>query len=268
MGVGGLLALLALGGCGERLECDAPGQVITRAEGDALTCGDTDLVVGWMEVLAGRTAERSRSKMRNAVRSRYRADPVQTRAWLERVRARHDALVAQTGFDGAAARAAAVYDFTKGRGLVGLDDGAVRRVMDSVTMVWSSHDGDALALTESDIEAWILYGSLCREVQGGGVLRISVADRVSVYSMARERWRNGSRTDRIALASLGPVWSQVRDRWQGAGFETQQAWIQAAPLPPPMTASSLGYLEAILSGDLVGHAATLHGQLGPFTLER
>jgi len=263
-----LLTLLALGGCRERVQCDAPGQVVARAGDDALTCGDTDLLVGWMELVAGRTAQQQRSKMRAAVRDRYRADPVETRAWLERVRRRHDALVGQTGFDGAAARAAAVYDFEKGRGPVRPDDGAVRRLMDSVTAVWSTHDGDGLALTESDIEAWILYGSLCREVQGGGVLRISVADRVSVYSMALDRWRNGSRTDRIALASLGPVWSQVRDRWQVADFETQQAWIQSAPLPPPMTASSLGYLDAILSGDLIGHAATLHGQLGPFALER
>ena len=67
-----------------------------------------------------------------------------------------------------------------------------------------------------------------------------------------------------ALAAFGPIWPDVRDRWQGADYEKQQAWIQAAPRPPKLDASSLGYLEAVLEGDLTGHAKVLHAQLGPF----
>ena len=65
------------------------------------------------------------------------------------------------------------------------------------------------------------------------------------------------------MTSFGPVWQDVRDRWQAAPYEKQQAWIQAAPRPPRLNASSLAYIESVIEGDLQGHAATLHQHFGP-----
>jgi hypothetical protein len=266
MGLGSVAVLLWMLGCAPRATCDGAEQVLAEASGDTLTCGDADIVVQWTELLANRTAARERPLIRGAIRERFKADPVAARAWLDNVDAERQELRTLKSFEGAALRSEAVYRMSKGDGLVTSDDGTLWTSVEEAITVWAKHDEDRLALTESDIEGWINYGSLCREVQGGTTLRISVADRLDVYRIVRERWNNGTRAERIALAAMGPYWPAVRGRWQAASYDQQQAWIKAAPLPPPMTATSLGYMQAILEGDMVGHVATLHTQLGPLTM--
>ena len=84
--------------------------------------------------------------------------------------------------------------------------------------------------------------------------------------MVQERFVDASRADRIALSAVGPYWPAARDAWAMATYERQQGWIATAPLPPPMTATSLGYIGALIEGDLDGLASTLHEHLGPLPL--
>ena len=108
--------------------------------------------------------------------------------------------------------------------------------------------------------------SLCREVQGGTPLRISVADKVTTYRMVEEKFEATDTAQRLAMLSVGAFWGEVRRRWKGATYEEQQEWIQFAPLPPPMTATSLGYFEAVLETNAALMAESLHERLGPFEM--
>ena len=265
MTTGVFALMLWLVGCTNRVDCEDPQTVLVAGE-QPLTCADTQVVVEWTEILAARRAPRQRPLIHGAVQARYRADPAGTRAWLKEIRKERDTLTGLEQFDAAAIRAEAVYRMSKGTGLVTSDDGTLWTAVEEAITVWGSHDEDRLALTESDIEGWILYGSLCREVQGGTTLRISVADRLDVYRIIKERWDTGSRAERVALTAMGPFWPSVKQRWQQASYDEQQAWIKAAPLPPPMEATSLGYLSVILEGDVVGHVAGLHTEFGPLQM--
>lgn len=261
--------LVALLGCfGDRLVCESRDQVIAEADGDTLTCADADTLVDWIEVLAARPAAKQRAMATAGLRDRYKRDPVGTRAWLTSIDEQRRMITSEKEFDGAERRSEVLYALVKGQGLVTEADGTLWKAVDKAVSVWNVHDEDRLALAEADIETWILYGSLCRQVQGAGVLRISVADRVTVYATMGERWKHGTRTERIAMTALGPYWHSVKAKWDLAPYDKQQAWATNAPLPPPMTATSLGYLEAILEGDLIGHAASIHEVLGPLSMER
>lgn len=268
LGVAPLLVALLAGCFSDRVVCESREQILVDADGDALTCADADTVVDWIEVLAARPADKQRAMATAGLRDRYRADPAGTRAWLEQVDEQRKQITAEKDFTAAERRSEVLYAVVKGQGLVTPDDGSLWKAVDKAISVWNTHDEDRLALAEADIEAWILYGSLCRQVQGAGVLRISVADRVTVYNTVGERWKHGTRTERVALTALGPFWHSVKNKWNLASYETQQAWATNAPLPPAMTATSLGYLEAVLEGDLIGHAASIHEVLGPLSMER
>lgn len=262
-----LLGLLWSVGCGGGDPCPTSETVLVEGA-EALTCEDAEGVVSYAAVLAGRPATKQRRVILNAVKQRYSQDPVAGRKWLDQMSQDRNKLEGLTGFEAAGARARAVYQQHVGKGLVAKDDADLFGAIQAAVAVWSVHAGDGVALTESDIEGWILYGSLCREVQGASVLRISVADRLAVYAGIQERWDSGTPTDRISLTAMGPFWHEVIPKWQSASFEEQQSWASSAPLPPPMTATSLGYLGAIVEGDLVGHAAVLHSELGPLHLRR
>ena len=175
-------------------------------------------------------------------------------------------LEGQRGIDGAEKRASAIYDTVEGSGLITPEDGEIWSVVKFRISVWARDHEEKLALTEADIEGWIFYASLCREAQGGGTLRLSVADRQQLYKALQKRWEEGSRADLTALAAMGPFWPQVRRGWSGASYERQQAWISKAPLPPPMTASSVDYAGAVFREDLSRHVSVLHGEIGPFYL--
>jgi len=88
-----------------------------------------------------------------------------------------------------------------------------------------------------------------------------------VYRDLRVRFRQAEPADQIALVAIGPFWQGIAARWQAASYEQQQAWARAAPLPPPMTASSLVYAEAVFDLPLARSAATLHEHLGPLRLD-
>ncbi len=140
--------------------------------------------------------------------------------------------------------------------------GRVRQVVAQ----WTADDEERLSLSEVDIEGWILYGSLCREAQGAPVLKLSVADRVHVYRQLQERFQAAPREEQVAMVSLGAFWEPVRGAWSMATYKQQQGWIAAAPLPPAMTATSLGYATTLYEGDLTRHATVLHHHLGPLPL--
>ncbi|MEZ4238943.1 MAG: hypothetical protein R3F59_22885 [Myxococcota bacterium] len=267
---GAVLALIvSLWGCRSTPDCTDPSASVVEVDGRALQCEQANEVVDYIELLAGRRLlQGDRPAAMRALRDKFQADPEGTLAWIGQVKAAGAALAPQYGLHAAEARAEAVWTAQHGDGLVRPSDEALFKVQKRALGVWSHDDATKLAVTESDLEAWIHYASLCREAQGGGVLRISVADRVTVYKDLIARFDEGQRPNQIALASMGPVWLQVQDAWQSASYERQQRWIAAAPLPPPMTATSLGYAEAVFEGNLWQHASVLHDVLGPFLVGR
>ncbi len=267
--IAGLLALSGLLGCGPKVDCADPASPLAEVDGQVLTCAEGAEIVEWMQILGGRPlpARGDGELAQAAVAMGFVADPAATRGWMGAVRERGAALAVRTGLDAAEARSREVWLADRGEGLVGPDDGWLWNLQQRTLSVWTKDDEEQLALTESDLEGWIRYASLCREAQGGGVVRVSVADRVTVYQMLIDRFDAADRANQVALASLGPVWPQVVDAWAAAPYEQQQAWIAAAPLPPPMTATSLAYVGAVFEGDLVRHARALQEVLGPFSVD-
>jgi hypothetical protein len=259
-----MLVLSLVLGCNS-VECSSPDAVLVQEGALALTCGEADVAVEYIELLAGRSvASGETQRAYKAIASKFREDPGKTRSWLEQVRTTGASLGGSTGLAGAEARAERVWAADHGEDLITPADGDLWNVQSRALSVWAKDDGERVAMTESDLEAWIRYASLCREAQGAGVLRISVADRVTVYRDLIARFDEGDRMTQVALSSLGTAWPQVRDRWQSASYSVQQEWISQAPLPPPMTATSLGYAEAVFSSNLAQHAAVLQEVLGPF----
>ncbi len=240
------------------------------AEGDApLTCDDVRYVEAWVELLAGRPLQHSGERnLPGAMLRVHETDPAALRKVIDDAKAAGRALEPLSGREGAAARAAAVWAAHKEKGPIRPQYEELWNIQRDALSVWVWNDSDQLALTEADIEGWLNYASWCREVQNGGVLRISVADRVTGYRVLVDRFEGANREERLALSSLGPFWGQIRARWKAVPYEKQQAWIGRAPLPPPMTSTSLGYLQVIVDGSVVEHAASVHEVLGPFSLNR
>lgn len=259
-----VLSLLA---CGRSVDCADPSTVVARQDGQALTCERASTVGDYVEALAGRPlVSGDEGLVVAAVADRFEDDPAGTTAWIGSVRTALDDLRRRRGLELAEARSERVWAAEAGKDLVRPTDGDAWNVQDRALSVWTKDDEERLALTEADIEAWIRYASLCREVQGGEPLRVSVADRVTVYRILMDRFDTGDRATQVALSGLGPHWSAIKDAWQAAPYEVQRAWIAAAPLPPPMIATSKGYLETLVAGDLGRHVQVLDEQLGPFRL--
>lgn len=263
------LLLAALAGCSPAVDCSTTDNVLAEVDGRSLTCEEGADVVDWLEVLAGRPlpAQGDRELVLAEVAKRFRADPDAATAWLQRVRDDGGTLANAVGLEGAVARSHLVWLTDHGDGPIGPDDGKLWNLQQRALSVWTKDDGEQLAVTEADLEGWIRYASLCREAQGGGGLRISLSDRVTAYQTLIDRFGGADRATQIAMGSMGTVWPQVVDAWAVASYDRQQAWIAAAPLPPPMTASSLGYFEAVVQGDVVGHATQLQEWLGPFSVD-
>jgi hypothetical protein len=224
-------------------------------------------VTRYVQLLAGRpSTPRERTRAWTYVRNRWLDDPTSTTAWLTEIGDAVDALEGTKGVDAAESRSKEVYNFIEGNSHIGPDEGDLWAVAKFRISVWARQHEQKLALTESDIEGWIFYASLCREAQGGGNMRLSVSDRQHIYKSVQVRWDQGSRSELTAIVALGPFWSQARRGWKGASYERQQDWISRAPLPPPMTATSVAYAEAIIEGDVSRHVAVLHDAMGPFYL--
>lgn len=221
----------------------------------------------WIQLLAGRALTQGDVPVvHRAVADAWKADQTRTGPWLAEIGAARTALAARTDLAGAEARAAAVYAAAKVGSPIGPDHAELASVQKRALAVWTHHDGDRLALTEADFEGWIRYASLCREAQGASALRISVADRVAVYAMLTDRFSTATREERIAMSAIGGYWPQIREAWKRAPYDEQRSWIAAAPLPPPMTATSLGYVEALFRGDVAAHARIVIEHLGPFRI--
>ncbi|TNE85806.1 MAG: hypothetical protein EP330_24530 [Deltaproteobacteria bacterium] len=264
----GLLLVLALLGCGkEEPLCPDDAAILASADGQELSCGTADAANDYIRVLSARAVSKSdRERVYAALKARFEADASGTLADLAAARSEADGLAAAKGLDAAERRASLVYQAFKRQGpLMGTDD-VIVSTMARTAQLWASDDETQLAMTELDVEGWLKYASLCREVQGGGPLKLSIADRVPAYQVVEDLFKAGPREQQIALAAMGPFWPHVKAQWAAASYEQQQAWIQAAPLPPPMTASSLGYFEAVLAESPASHAALLHDKIGPFQI--
>jgi hypothetical protein len=254
-------------GCSSPIDCSEPESPLAEVQEHApLACGSAVRVRGYIALAAGRPlASRSEKQLLlRGMQTRFEADPDATLSWLSGIDEAGAKLERAVGLKGAQFRSEHVFALRAGEGPIRPSDGDVWAVVERSLAVWANHTDDRLSLTEMDIEAWLSYASLCREAQGGGPLRLSVAERVRAYRMVTDRFQFGTTEQRRAMVALAPYWNAVRDAWQRAPFAGQQRWIAAAPLPPPMTSSSLGYTEAVLQGDLVAHVAVLHETLGPF----
>ena len=255
------LALFACGSDTPTHDCADDTTVLVERGEATLTCAEAKRPTRYIRTLAGTPLPAgSTATGVSAVHERFLADPAATQVWLDAIQTAGVELETTAGVAGAKARSHAIWVEHNKQGLLGDDLAAV---FQAATKVRATDDETELALTEADIEGWIAYASLCHEVQEAGVLSVSIANRVDIYALTEARFTQGDRAEQVALTSLGVVWESVRERWRAADRDKQQAWVSAAPLPPPMLASSLGYLEAIIEGDVVGHAEVLHNHLGP-----
>lgn len=259
---------LGLGGCGPS-EPVCPTTDVPLVPGDAsLLCERVLVVRRYAELLSGRSLTATqRDRLLGALQATARRDAATVQARLVAV----DAFLA--GFEGlsprdqALRRARHIHGLAAGQGVFPEAEWpTVASVIDASIAVWSRDDATRLVLTEMDIEGWIRYASLGREVQGGTPLRVSMADRVTVYRIIQDAWAAADEDAKVAMVSVGAFWPHVRVRWKAAPYTVQQRWIRGVPLPPPMTATSLAYLEAFLDSPPTVHAQVLHETLGPFLL--
>ncbi|MEZ4317830.1 MAG: hypothetical protein R3F61_10010 [Myxococcota bacterium] len=258
-----LIALLACSSAPEN-PCTDDAAVLVQEEGAELTCAGARVPTRYLRVLAGRPLPAGSTAVGvNAVKERFLENPEETLAWLDQMRAAAREIEVTPGVEGAEKRAHQVWLAITDSGPIRKSDAALWNILEPALSVYARDDEEKLALTEVDMEGWITYASLCHEVQGDGVLTLSIAQRVDIYRMIKDRFEQADRSEMAAMASLGAVWADIRDRWQAAPYERQQAWIQAAPLPDRQNGSSLAYIEAVLEGDLHGHAATMHAHFGP-----
>ena len=261
----GLLWLVAgIVGCSATpsLECVGGEGTLVAAE-HVLTCAASADLGRYARVLSGRAPDPDH--ITEALAAAFVDDPAGTLHQVSSTRAELLAFEAAQGLVAAELRSTRAWELTHGAGpLTGRAGAAVIGGMS----VWEADDAERLVLTEADIEGWIRYASLCREVQGGKPLRLSIVNRVPVYAQARERFIAADRGGKVAMTAIGPFWGTVETAWQSAAYEDQQRWAKRAPLPPPMNASAMGYLETLLAGDLTQHAEVLHQAFGPMPLDQ
>lgn len=231
-----------------------------------LSCEEAAPVLQYMERVASRPlTDGQRRSLWSALDA---ADPGDLRAHVEITRAWTTRAATLDAWTAAVDRSHAAWANEKGDGaLAGEGWLRARDTMSDAAAIWASEDTSQLALTEMDIEGWIRLASLCREVQGGSTLRISIAARVDVYQAIRDRFLHASDEERRAMLAVGPYWTQIRNVWKVSSAERQQAWIQSAPLPPPMTADSVGYLKTVIGGDVQALVRSVHEHFGPFRLD-
>lgn len=263
------LVALALVGCSSPVEvlCPTMSEVLEPTSG--LTCEEVRPALDYARVLAARDLkDGQRQSLLSALADRARTDPAAARAGVARAAAWLQGLGDPKGFVAAEARATE-------NAAVEHDGGAfpapqwpvIGDVLHASIAVWETAPDEALSLSEMDIEGLIRLASLCREVQGGTPLRLSIADRVSVYQIIRERFLAASHQQRVAMLSVGPFWPDIHDAWKAAPFDVQQRWIAEAPLPPPMKTDSNGYVAAVMGGDLPSLVVSLHAALGGLRLD-
>ena len=95
---------------------------------------------------------------------------------------------------------------------------------------------------------------------------MSIGDRGVVYQALVKRFREGTFQDRTAMLAVGAGFWALKGDWTAASYDRQREFAVGAPLPPPMTGTSVEYALAIVAGDLPAHAANLHATLGPLNI--
>ena len=236
---------------------------------DPFTCATAKEATAYVRLLAGRAVfGKERGRIVADLVARYRIDPEDTKADLVQVAAIVKELEDTPGLAVAELRSTRAWEALNGQGPF---DAASYPEIDQVTRsriaVWASDADDKLVLTEQDIAGWISFASLCREVQAGGPLKLSIANRELLYRDVADRFADAPRAEQIGMVAMGPFWPAVGDRWQRATYEGQQAWIKEAALPPPMTATSLGYASGVFELPFRTHADTVHKHFGPLRLD-
>lgn len=251
------LGLALLLGCGWSVPaCTSPEQALTQGA-DPLRCSQVARARDDLALLAGRPLTVGvRDALQRDLTTAWTRDAASTRTQLDTL---HQQATLPEGAAPAIARSHALWAALKA-------DGPLTDSLSAAAVPWSVHDDDRMVLSEVDIEGWIFYASLAHEVGGGKALRVSVADRVHLYDVAKQRFSAGSTAEREALVSVGAVWPSVQQRWRAASYEQQQAWALAAPLPPVQDGTAAEYVEAVLRGDVVQHARALNETLGPLAL--
>jgi len=259
------VSIVTLGACTEAPICPSDeGTVTTQSP---LTCAATRPAVRYAERLAARplTALQAR-KLRLALAAWAERDPDAVTAAIAAASAEDALLMATAGPEAAMARMGAVDAVVGGRAgpFAGPEAAEVRTAISESLAIWASSGG--LHLTEMDVEGWIRLASLCREVQGGTSLKLSIADRVSAYRAVVAAFEASDEPTRRAMLAVGPVWPSIKARWQAGNYDVQQGWIASAPLPGPMEGVSLDYLNAVLSVDRAALVRSVHQALGPLRL--
>ena len=250
------------------LLCEKKGADLVVNEGRTLTCEEAGTVIEYVENLTLGTLDgEDRQGVYREVSKRFEEPSVNTRVWLASMKDQSGA-DRRVGLRGAERHATRLHQALAGRGVLGEREGPLWSIMKKKVVIWGMDDAEQLVLTENAIEGWIRYASLCREAQGARGLRVSIADRVKMYRDLQRRFEFGSRQEKIALAALGPYWEQIEHHWVNATYGEQQAWILSAPLPPPMTATSLGYAQQIIESDVVAHVQSLDHHFGPLSLDK
>ena len=264
-----LVALAALTACAGDTSprCTSSEQVLASVDGVQMTCADAERVSNYRHWLAQKpSTDEQRGRLVANLVKWFEREPVEASAWWSELSEQLAARQRPTGLEGALVHASALYEVNKGRNLWARADGEVRGNSAQSLLIWATNDDAKMALSEPAIEAWIRYVSLCRQVQGGGSLNLSVSDRAKIYGAFKERFLNGEAPEREAVVGFGPYWPEMEAAWQSARYSEQQRWIAEAPLPPPVTSTSLGYVEWFLDhGRLKEHVVTFDRVLGPLS---
>ncbi len=268
LGVGLVAAALAVGtGCSV-----APDPLCPPGADDfvpGVSCEEVGVVERWIERLSARPlTDTQRQKVLTDLAARAGEDGAGVRDAMARAQGALDALdQVPAGLDAARARATANFEAHRGGGpFPKAEWPEIDAVRDASAAIWTTDDGDRLALTEMDIEGWIRFASLCREVQGGTPLKLSIADRVPAYHAIVARFDAGPTADRLGMVAIGGGWRWMSARWRRATFDAQQTWMGSAPLPGPMTGTSRDYLDAVTLGSPAAHATAIEIAFGPLPL--
>lgn len=239
---------------------------MAQSDSGHLQCGQVEPLLELIDLSAGRPMDgTNRGQVFKAARSAWLKDPAAVERWLAEVGGVRLEFRDLRGAEAASRRTALLHAWASGGGVFG-GESPVSSILWKHVAIRAEDPADKTVLTEMDVEGWLYFASLCREAQGGNSLQISIADKLTAYRMIEERYQRSSTRERQAMSRIGPFWGPIRRTWKRATYEEQQSWIQIAPLPPPMTGTSLAYLEAVIEGPIVGLVDTLHLQLGPFEL--
>lgn len=224
-------------------------------------------MVGVVTHLAGRPiTDADRAILRGALVAEARSDAAVSTTRMEQAAAELVALEGLAGIDGARIRSEHTYAALARTGTFAGAPAEVGTVLGRSVSEWARSDEERLVLSESDIEGFLRYASLCREVQSGGPLRLSIGDRGVVYQALVKRFNEGTIQDRTSMLAIGAGYWALKDEWTTASYDRQREFAVGAPLPPPMTVTSVDYTLAIVAGDLPAHAANLHATLGPLAI--